>query len=308
MNTAVAWRRPDAYPILRAVKSDAVEDLHATLAGWRLWQESGNLSERTIKERAGTITKLLAFTGCGPLELQPRHIIAYLTRPGLNNTSKATYHATIRAYCKFLLLSGQREDDPSIGTPKPKRAKTVPRPVEIEQLRATIELVASRRAHNRRAMMMLLLAAYAGLRIHEIAKVRGEDFDLDAGLLYVVGKGSKNAALPIHPYILEKIGDFPRQGYWFPSYTNRGEPVCPHAVANTITRNMARAGFKVTAHQLRHFFGTALVRGGVDLRTTQELMRHENLSTTAIYIQVTDEQRRKAINGLPALDTLIALN
>lgn len=284
--------------MLHVVKDDARKSLDEVLTAWRLWQEAGNLSERTIKERAGVVTQLLAHSGCGPLDVEPKHIIAYLTRPGLNNTTKATYHASIRAYCKYLVLSGQRVDDPSMGTPKPKRGKTVPRPVEASALQATLDLVAGRRSHNRRAMMMLLLGAYAGLRIHEIAKVKGEDFDLDAGMLYVKGKGSKNAALPIHGRILERASEFPRSGYWFPSYSNPGEPVCPHAVANTITRNMARAGFKVTAHQLRHFFGTSLVRNGVDLRTTQELMRHENLSTTAIYIQVSDEQRRKGIDGL----------
>ena len=62
---------------------------------------------------------------------------------------------------------------------------------------------------------------------------------------------------------------------------------------------MIRAGVPGSAHQLRHWFGTALVKAGVDLRTVQTLMRHSNLTSTAIYTLVADEQR---IDGIGRLD------
>lgn len=299
MSTAVAWRRARGLPApLHLVGTVAGATVDEVLADWRHWQEASNLSERTIRERANTITQLVAFSGCDPVGLTPAHIMNYLTRPGITNTSRATYHATIRAFCKYLVLTGRRDVDPSMGTPKPRRAKTVPRPVEPQQLLDTLQLVLARRAHHKRTHMMLLLAAFAGLRIHEIAKIRGEDFDRAAGLLYVQGKGGKRATVPVHELILAEAGTFPRKGYWFPSYSKPGEPVCPHAVAKTISSAMAAAGVKATAHQLRHFYGTSLVRNGIDLRTVQVLMRHENLSTTAIYTQVSDKQSRAGIDSL----------
>jgi len=284
---------------LHVVGSVPSPELAEVLASWRLWQQAGNLSDRTITERAATVSKLLAFTGCGPLDVTPTAIISYLTRPGINNTTKATYHATIRAYCKYLLLTGQRADDPSLGTPTPKRPKGVPRPVEQQRVAATLDTISGRRGHKRKATMMVVLAAYAGLRVHEIARCRRQDFDIEAGMLYVTGKGSKSAALPLHPAIVEALQAFPPQdGYLFPSYTHPGQPIIPRAVAQTLKRAMAAAGFDASAHQLRHTFGTALVRSGVDLRTTQTLMRHESLATTAIYVEVSDETRSAAIRGL----------
>lgn len=298
--SAPHWRRQETHPMpLRLLQPVPAAQTADVMAAWRTWQEAGNLSERTITERAGVIRKLLAFTGAGPLTLTPADIIAYVTRPGISNTTKATYHASIRAYCKWLVLSGQREDDPTLGTPKPKRTKGVPRPVTAAQVDATFQAVEGRRAHRRKTTLMLLLAGYAGLRVHEIAKVRGEDLDRSAGVLYLSGKGSKSAALPVHESILEAAEGFPERGYWFPSYTRSGEPVKPSAVGQALRRAMEQGGIDATPHQWRHFFATTLMRGGTDLRTVQSLMRHESLATTAIYLEVRDEDRRSAINALP---------
>lgn len=294
-----SWRRPDAYPMPKAVLDSAHgKQLSDVLADWRSWQQSAGLSERTINERASVVRTLLAFTDSTPADLTGRDIMKFLSRPGINNTSKATYHSSIRAFCAYLVRTGQRIDDPTVDSPKPKRRKSVPRPIEPHQLEATLNAINSRRAHKRKTRMQVLLAAYAGLRVHEIAKIRGEDVDRSAGLLYVTGKGLKSAALPLHKTILEAAEDFPEKGYWFPSYSVKDEPICPHAVSKNLTWAMAAAGVKATPHQIRHLFGTALVRNGVDLRTVQELLRHENLATTAIYTQVSDESRRRAIAGL----------
>lgn len=297
MSAAPAWRRPSPRPMpLRLVSTDTMDDLETVLDGWRLWQESANLSERTIKERTATIRNLILFCGRTPLELTPADIISFLTRPGITNTTKATYHATIRVFSDYLVMSGQRDENPALRTPKPRRTKGVPRPVTPEQLTALLNA-----ANRKRTRMMIMLAAFAGLRVHEVAKVRGEDFDLSAGLLYVVGKGAKSAAVPLHAMILAEAGDFPSRDYWFPSYAKESPGsahISAHAVMRSIKRTMERAGVEATSHQLRHYFGTALVRNGVDLRTVQELMRHESLATTALYTEISDDQRRNAISGL----------
>lgn len=307
--TYPAWRRPTPAPMpLRLVTEDATAQLEEILAAWRLWQESANLSERTITERAFLIINLVNFVGCAPLDLTPKHIIAFLTRPGIGNTTKATYHAHIRIFCEYLVMTGQRDDNPALRTPKPRRTKGVPRPCTPEQVRAVLGA-----ATRRRTRMMILLAAFAGLRIHEIAKIRGEDIDRDARLLYVVGKGSKPATVPLHALILDYLHMFPTTGYWFPSYASRttGSPhIGVKAVGKSISNAMERAGVEATPHQLRHFFGTSLVRNGVDLRTVQELMRHESLATTALYTEISDEQRKNAIAGLysPELQRALSLD
>ena len=276
------------------------------LASWREWQESQALSDRTITERAVVIRHLLTYTGAGPLTVSPTDIIRYVGRLGLSAASRGTYHASIRAYCVWLVRTDQRADDPSLKTPRPKRPKGIPRPVPDSSLAALLGQV-----NRRRTRMMILLAALAGLRVHEIAKLRGEDVDLINGLLTVVGKGNKTAVLPLHDAILEEASTFPRKGFWFPSYEAQHSGI-PHILASAVSKaimdTMQRAGVPGQAHQLRHWYATSLLSSGVDLRIVQELMRHESPATTAIYTRVDISQRMAGIARLhlPAQDMKVA--
>lgn len=269
-------------------------DIDTLLAHWRLWQEAQPLSERTISDRADTIRRLVAFTGESPLRISPDGIVAFLARPGLAPSSRSTYHASIRAYSKWLVKTRRRKDDPCHQTPSSKRKKATPRPIGDAQLAALMRVV-----NRRRTRMMILLAALAGLRVHEIAKIRGEDFDLDVGSLVVTGKGGKTALIALQDDLVREAAEWPRYGFWFPAYGARaGRPISSKSVSSAIGHAMTRAGFQGTPHQLRHWYGTTLLAEGGDLRVVQELMRHESPATTAIYTQVLLDQQRVAVRRL----------
>ncbi|WP_280516451.1 tyrosine-type recombinase/integrase [Actinomyces succiniciruminis] len=148
----------------------------------------------------------------------------------------------------------------------------------------------------------MLLGAYAGLRIHEIACIRGTDIDTVAGTLHVAGKGGRDDILPAHPVILDQAADYP-PGYWFPSPTE-DQPVKAKTVGTVISRAFNRAGVRGSAHQLRHYFATSLLRAGADSRVVQTLMRHESLATTGRYLGVDDAQQRAALNLLQPRPTV----
>ena len=144
----------------------------------------------------------------------------------------------------------------------------------------------------------VLLAAYEGMRVHEIAKVRGEDFA--GGEVRITGKGSVSSTVPLHPHVAALVERMPRAGYWFPSDSPEGH-VSRVSVSLAIGRAMKRAGVTGTPHGLRHHFGTQVLRAsGGDLRTTQRALRHASPATTAIYTQVADEALFRAIGGIPA--------
>lgn len=147
---------------------------------------------------------------------------------------------------------------------------------------------------------MVHLAVYHGLRAHEIAKVRGEDIDLYAATLRVVGKGGTDDTVPLHPVVAADARAMPRLGWWFPS-PRGGRPERRESVSAVISRAMKRADVAATGHQLRHWYGTALVRSGTDIRVAQTLMRHASLATTALYTAVDDTQQRDAVARLPVL-------
>lgn len=266
--------------------------LENVLSMWRLWQESEALSERTISERAYVIQHLISYTGTRPLELTPTDIVRFTARQDISAASRGTYHASIRAYCAWLVRAELRDDDPSLKTRRPKRPKGQPRPVQNSQLAALLGQV-----NRRRTRMYILLAALAGLRVHEIAKFRGDDIDLENGIITVNGKGGKTAVIPAHPDIIEAAHQFPKFGPWFPAYTRVGH-IQPAAVSYAIMRTMRRAGINGKAHQLRHWYATTLLHDGVDVRIVQTLMRHESLATTAIYTLVDLDQQRAGIARL----------
>jgi integrase/recombinase XerD len=289
---------------LAQTEVSTVEHMHAhehltalatVLSYWRLWQDAQGLSGRTIDERAAVITRLVTFASVHPLALTPMVIMAYVGQPALSATSKATYHATIRAYCQWLVKTDQRADDPSLKTPTPKRPKGKPRPVFDNQLELMLSIV-----NRRRTRTMILLGALAGMRVHEIAKMHGGDIDRHNGILTITGKGGSTEMVPLHHELSREAEQYPADGFWFPAYSK--QTASPHVtrqgVYAAIKGTMQRAGIDGTPHQLRHWYGTTLLDRGVDVRVVQRLMRHQSLDTTAIYTKVSLRREREGIDML----------
>lgn len=277
------------------------DDTRQLLAEWRDWQTAQDLSERTIAEREATMRHLFATTGATPRTLDARHIVTYCGRRNLSTSSKASYHATARAFCAWMVRARVRGDDPTVDTPRPKRKRTKPRPLSLEAVR--VIYAAANRARTR---AYILLAVLAGMRVHEIAKLRGEDIDLDRDTLVIVGKGGVTEIVPLHPDLRALALTMPRAGWWFPAYTAEG-CVGRQAVGQAVKRAMSRAGYgHGTPHMLRHSYGTELLQSGADMRVVQELMRHAELSTTQIYTDPQWSAKITAIRSLPSFTVALA--
>ena len=252
-----------------------------------------SLSRNTIKERVRVITQVEAQTHMSPQMLTPATITMWLA--GLPTPiTRHCYYVHLRAWFRWLVANDLRTDDPMIKVIAPKRPKYAPRPISDMQLRAGLGQGHLRHATRTRIM----LAAFAGLRVHEIAKIQGQDLDRVTGMLQVVGKGDKHSVVPVHPIVLKEAEMYPSRGWWFPSRKSPKEHVSSRAVAQTIVDAFSRVGVTMTSHQLRHYFATALLEGGADARVVQTLMRHENLSTTALYMGVSVRQQRAALEAL----------
>ncbi|MFJ2353349.1 tyrosine-type recombinase/integrase [Glutamicibacter sp. NPDC087673] len=260
---------------------------------WSAWQRGTGLADRTVRERQYTLSHFFSLTNSEPLTFTDRDVIRYLGREGVAPSSKASYHSILRSFAAWLIKTGQRVDDPLRTIPAVKRPRSLPRPVTDADLRSTIEHAS--RWHTRTKIM---LAALQGLRVHEIAKIAGEDFDLDAKTLRVTGKGSKTAVLPIHADLVEVALAYPRQGFWYPSDQTGSGHVTGQSVSTAIRRAMDRAGVSATPHQLRHWYGTSLLHESGDVRIVQELMRHENIQSTQIYTKVDPERQRDTLNNI----------
>lgn len=279
-----------------------VTQLHPTggpeiaLEAWGQWLLAAGMSPTTAHDWPSTVRRACRETGSDPLRMTTDAIASYLASKPNPNT-KGTYFTALGAWHDYLGAMGLRADNPMAVLRRPRQPRGTPHPVSTVGL---TRLLGSPLTCGTRAA--IVLAAYAGLRVHEIAKVRGQDLDLDEQVLSLTGKGGKTARLPLHEPILRSALEMPRQGYWFPARPSSGRlHVTSRGMTSRITLAMRAADVAGTPHSLRHWYATHLLREGADAVTVQELMRHSSLATTQIYVKADPEQRRAAVLRLPDL-------
>jgi site-specific recombinase XerD len=272
-----------------------MESTWGLIQDWQLWQHAARMSERTIAERVRVTIAFEHETHISALRAQPIEIVRWLGgHTEWSQATAATYHSYLRAWFKWLTIMDHRTDNPMVKLATPRYPDRVARPVSDDGL---LKLLVCPQHHRTR--VMILFAALAGLRVHEIAKVRGEDVDVARPALLVEGKGHRHAWLPMHPLLVETASTMPPRGWWFPGNARRpGDHVLSKSVSDIIGNAMRRAGVHGTPHGLRHWYGTTLLDDGADLRTVQELLRHRSVATTQIYTKVPDRRRRDAIDRL----------
>ena len=268
---------------------------------WVTAMRGARRSERTVVERRQTVARVAGHAGCAAHAFTTDLLADWFASLpySVSTNSRATYMAQIRAWQTWLILQGVRDDDPTVRLIQPRAEKGQARPITDAQLVRVLNSQLRKRTRT-----MLLLAAYQGLRAHEIAKLRGEDIDLVSMKLDVNGKGGKRCKLPLHPVIAAEAHRYPTRGYWFHARSNRFQPMHRSSASDVMRRAMHRAGVNASAHNLRHWYGSALRRAGVDLRMVQELLRHSNLATTEIYTEVDRSELGEAINLLPSVADL----
>lgn len=268
------------------------------LLDWQTWMQAQAMSPATVKSRVRRVQVFGESLSVAPEDASAADVIGYLSQLTISRNSRAVYYAHLKAWFTWLVTADQhRDDNPCERVPSPKTSRRQPRPVTDRELDAILRV----RVHKR-TRMMLLLAAFQGLRVHEIAKIRGEDVNLKDNQLRVIGKGGVDVTLPLHPIIAGEAENYPRRGYWFPTHNGneRGQegPILPRSVSNMLCNVFERAGVSGGAHRLRHWHGTKLVEEDVNIRIVQTLLRHASLSTTALYTKVSLDQQHDALSTL----------
>ncbi|WP_051461411.1 tyrosine-type recombinase/integrase [Tomitella biformata] len=266
------------------------------ISEWEVWQHAARRSPITIAERTRVIRNLERETGRLAALLEPVEIVRWFAAHAdhWSAGTHVTYHSYVAQWFGWLQLQGHRYDNPMIRVGTPRAPDRIARPVADAELMRLLSI-----NMHRRTRLMILLAALAGLRAHEIAKFRGEDIDLARQQMTVIGKGGRTKVLPVHRILLAYADLMPRHGFWFPApVTRAGQHVHRKSVSQIVSQAMRRAGVRGTAHSLRHWYGTTLLEDGADLRAVQELLRHQSIATTQIYTKVPEAGRRGAVDRL----------
>lgn len=262
----------------------------STLTQWRSHMIAAGLSRRTITERIRTLSRIEADIRCPALTADQFQLADWISRGDVQPATRAAWHSMLSAFYRWAMLSELRADNPMQRIRAAKRPKRAPRPISDI---AFHRLLAASPDNTMTAM--LLLAGFQGLRVSEIARMNGSLIDVDARTLRIRGKGGHEHVSPIHRNVLAHARKMPR-GVWFPS--QRSTHLGGRTVSQRIRLHMIRCHVPGTPHSLRHYFCTELVERGADLRVVQELARHSQLSTTAIYVAATDARQRIALEML----------
>jgi integrase/recombinase XerC len=242
------------------------------------------LREQTIYQRL-SILRLLDRTITE--ELTPASLLRFVRDRGLSPGTSYQYHSICSSFFCWALATNLIEFDPFERGRRPAKPRYKARPAGTRDM---LEVFAKAREPER---SWAILAAYAGLRCGEIARVSGRDL-VPAGDGWVLrvpeGKGSKPGSVPAHPRVVELLRDHESGRIW--------PTMSAQKVSQRANAEFRRIGAKCRMHELRHAFATELYKQTRDVLTVQHALRHEQLETTARYIAFDDDAVSSAISGL----------
>ncbi|MFZ6041628.1 tyrosine recombinase XerC [Vibrio natriegens] len=212
-------------------------------------------------------------------------------REGMKASSLATRLSSLRSFFDFLILRGEMSANPAKGVSAPRKQRPLPKNLDVDEVNQLLEVNEDDPLAVRdRAMMELMYGA--GLRLAELVSVDVRDVHLRSGELRVIGKGDKERKVPFSGMATEWVGK------WLKVRGNLADPGEPALFVSklgtrishrSVQKRMAEWGQKqsvashISPHKLRHSFATHMLESSNNLRAVQELLGHENISTTQIY-------------------------
>lgn len=237
-----------------------------------------------------------------------------LAKRGFQATSQARRLSAMRQFYKFLYAEGLRGDDPTAILDAPKKARSLPKTLSVEDvgnMLALAEQEAALPGHDQPArlrLLVLLELLYAtGMRVSELVSLPVKVLAQEGRFLVVRGKGNKERLVPLSRTAIEALARYGASRaatpghadspFLFPSTSKEGH--LPRQVFARDLKDLAiRSGLpaaSVSPHVLRHAFASHLLGNGADLRAVQELLGHTDISTTQIYTHVLDERLQQLV-------------
>ncbi len=265
------------------------------------------LSPNTIAAYKNDLYKFreyLAGSGNEMAGLTRKIFISYLTHiqdSGNQTPTIARNIASLRGFCKFLLLEGLIKEDPLENLSTPRGWKHLPRILAADEVVSLIQRPAGEKLSLRDRTMLELLYS-SGLRVSELINLKLNDINFEAGFITVMGKGSKERVIPVHEQAVESIKQYiqdlrpklvKKKKSPFLFLARGGRPLTRQRVWQLIKLYSKGLPFNISPHTLRHCFASHLLEGGADLRALQKMLGHVDISTTQIYTKVMPERLKK---------------
>ncbi len=217
----------------------------------------------------------------------------------LESTTVAHKITSIKSYFNYNIKREIVSVNPADKVSRPKLTKHLPEYLTEEEVGKLLD-VEVRSPYDYRNKTILELLYSSGIRISELVNIKTPNYDSEECLIRIMGKGSKERIVPLGDYAVNIMNDYMNNyrplinkkhtDYVF--INNRGDKISRQFIFKVIKKEALKKGIKkdISPHTLRHTFATHLLKNGADLRIIQELLGHENISTTQIYTHVTNNK------------------
>ena len=267
------------------------------------------LGEASIKSYMLDISKFSEYFSNNILKLNKKDIDRYLEslKGKLSSKSINRHISSIKGLYKYLYEEEKISVDPTEDISVLKVPKSLPKYLTIEEVDKLLNFETKTAFDYRNKAMMEVMYA-TGLRVSELVKLESSNVDIENSIIRVNGKGKKERIVPLGDIAKKALKDYienyrmfllKKQTFNELFLNNHGKPITRQGFNFILDNIKESSGIKkeITPHILRHSFATHLLENGADLRSIQEMLGHENISTTNIYTYVANEELRMTYLG-----------
>jgi len=269
-------------------------------------QGEKNASPHTVKNYGVDLAEFIIVTGEKTARevdyIAIRKFLAHLKEKGYSKSTISRKLACLRSFFKFLTRENVVANNPAVGIATPKREKKLPSFLEVQEIENILDAAAGASLSSKRDRALLETLYSSGIRVSELVGLNVEDTDVLGGVLRIRGKGKKERMVPIgrkaqeaiREYMEKRGNDYGKDGGAL--FLNKNSTrLTDRSVRRILIKYVRKASLHkdVSPHTLRHSFATHLLDRGADLRSVQELLGHESLSTTQIYTHVTTKRLKE---------------
>lgn len=236
---------------------------------------------------------------------QIRAFLTFLHEREYSKATAARKLATLRSFYKFCLRRGYINTNPVATIRTPKQEKRLPKFLDADQIHKLLNTPDDTTLLGARDRAMLETLYSTGVRVSELVALNVQDVEFTGESLRVRGKGRKERVSPIGPTAVTAIRKYlemrasdPRSATFDPGplFVNKhGQRLSTRSVRRKLDKYLVMCGLdpSISPHTLRHTFATHMLNNGADLRSVQELLGHQSISTTQVYTHVTTAQLKK---------------
>lgn len=229
-----------------------------------------------------------------------------ITRSKLSNSSYSRNLSSLRSFFKYLNIMHLVDKNPFLNFKKVSIDKHLPDVLTFDEIIRILDSFDLNNPIEIRNRTIIETIYACGLRISEACGIKINDIDFNECTIRVIGKGNKERMVPYYEDLnnllflyIKKYRNLYKKDDTYLFINNRGNKLSVRSVQLLLEDVSKKLDFKVNIHphMLRHSFATHLLDNGADLRTVQELLGHENLSTTQIYTHLTYDKLNKTVRN-----------